>query len=111
MNKCIIIGNMVYAPVLRYVETAAGQVAVCELNVAVNRGYGEREQTDYFRATVWRAQAEACARYLDKGSKVCVEGPVTVRAYQRNDGSAGASLEMQAERVEFLTTRQEGIPR
>lgn len=103
MNRCMIIGNLTFDPSLRYVEVSGGQAAVCELNVAVNRRYGEREQADYFRVTVWRGAAEACARYLHKGSKVCASGAISARAYTRRDGSAGASLEMTADEVEFLS--------
>lgn len=109
MNRCVIIGNLTFDPALRYVDLSGGQTAVCELNVAVNRRYGDREQTDYFRVTVWRGAAEACAKWLHKGSKICASGAVSTRAYVRRDGSAGASLEMTADEVEFLSSaRQEG---
>lgn len=101
MNKLIIIGNLTYDPVLRYTQDG---IAVCDINVAVNRRYGEREYVDYFRASVWRGQAEACAKYLRKGSKVCLSGPVSCRAYTRRDGSAGAGMEIQAAYVEFLSS-------
>ena len=63
--------------------------------------------TDFFRVSVWRQQAENCNRYLAKGRKVAVVGPVTARAYQANDGTLRASMEINATEVEFLSSRND----
>jgi single-stranded DNA-binding protein len=39
-----------------------------------SRKYKEKEETAWFRITVFGAQAESCNQYLKKGSKVLVEG-------------------------------------
>ena len=39
--------------------------------------------------------------------KVCVIGPVSVRTYQANDGTTRASLEVTADDVEFLSSRND----
>ena len=110
MNRLTIIGNLTADPELR---TTPGGDQVCNFSVAVNRR-GRRdaegnaqELTDFFRVSVWRQQAEVCQRYLTKGRKVAVVGPVTARAYQANDGSLRASLEINATEVEFLSSRNE----
>jgi len=115
-EKIIFAGNLGRDPELRYTPT--GQ-AVANLSVAVNRQYtnsnGEQVKiTTWFRVTVWGKQAEACNQYLRKGSKVLVEGrlnpdPATgsPRIWTRQDGTAGASYEVTAQTVRFLSSRAE----
>lgn len=105
MNQITIIGNLTADPESRTVETANGQQTVCNFTVAVNRMRGGQETADFFRVACWRKQAENAAKYLKKGSKVCVMDPVTARAFLSNDGQACASLEVTAEAIEYLSRR------
>ena len=103
MNKCTIIGNIVKKPELR---TTTNGVSVCSFNVAVNkpRRNGEQQDPDYFNVTAWREKGELCAKFLDKGKKVCVVGSVSVRTWESN-GKHGANLELLADEIEFLSPR------
>lgn len=106
MNKAIIIGNLTKDPELRSTTTG---VSVCTFSVAVNRRATDKDkkpEADYFRVTAWRERGEICAKYLSKGKKVCVVGPVSVRTYQSN-GETRAALEITAEEIEFLSPREE----
>ena len=114
MNKLTIIGNLTKDPELR---TTTGGVSVCSFTVAVNRKQnaqqrqaGQQPEADYFRVTAWRERGEICAKYLQKGKKVCVIGPVSVRTWEK-DGKNGASLEVTADEVEFLSGRTESQPK
>lgn len=102
MNKLIIIGNLTRAP--EYRETPDG-IPVCTFTVAVNRRVreGAHPEADYFRVTTWRALADTCAKYLDKGKKVCVCGRVSAHAYIGSDQTPRAQLEVSADSVEFLS--------
>ena len=101
MNKIFITGNLVRDPELR--TTAKGD-AVCTFTVAVNRRRSEAGKTeaDFFRVTTWRQLAENCARYLVKGKKVAVVGAVSLNTFTAKDGTTKASLEVNADEVEFL---------
>lgn len=107
MNKLFIIGNLTRDPELRNVRTQDSEVSVCDFTVAVNRKGGSNE-ADYFRVTAWRGLGENCQRFLAKGRKVAVVGPVSCRTYQASDGSTRATLEIKADEVEFLSPRQDG---
>ena len=109
MNKLTIIGNLTRDPELR--TTSAG-VNVCDFTVAVNRrqrrdAQNGQPEADFFRVSAWRERGELCAKYLAKGRKVCVIGPVSVRTYTGNDGTTRASLEVTADEVEFLSSRND----
>ena len=109
MNKLTIIGNLTRDPELRTTSTG---VNVCSFTVAVNRrqrsqGAEGQPEADFFRVSAWRQLGEICQKYLAKGRKVAVVGPVTVRSYTANDGSTRFSLEVTAGDVEFLSSRSE----
>ena len=105
MNKLTIIGNLTKDPELR--TTQAGK-NVCSFDVAVKRR--GQDEADYFRVSAWNGLADTCARYLAKGRKVCVIGPVSVHTYETNSGKHGATLEVIAEDVEFLTPKGTAAP-
>ena len=101
MNKLMIIGNLTKDPDLR---TTQSGLDVCSFTVAVNRRKkGSEQETDFFRVTAWRELALNCGKYLAKGRKVAVVGEVSVSTYTSKDGKPGASLEVTAQDVEFLT--------
>ena len=104
MNRATIIGNVVRTPELRSTQNG---IQVCSFTVAVNRRVreGQQPEADYFSVTAWRELGANCSRFLQKGKKVYVCGPVSVRTYQRNDGTAGASMEITAQDVEFLSPK------
>ena len=111
MNKLTIIGNLTRDPELRQVNTVNGPVNVCKFGVAVNRrnrSQNGQEQTDFFNVTAWRGLGETAAKYLAKGRKVCVVGQVSASTYQAQDGTTRVSLDVQAEDVEFLSSRNDG---
>lgn len=106
MNRLTIIGNLVRDPELR---TVGSGINVCTFTVAVNRrkkAEGQPE-ADFFRVSAWRGLAETCSKYLAKGRKVAVVGSVSAQAYMGSDGTAKASLELTADDVEFLSSRNE----
>lgn len=102
MNKLTIIGNLTRDPELR---TTQSGISVCSFTVAVNRRrtQGQQPEADFFRVSAWRQLGENCGKWLVKGKKVCVVGPVSVSTYQGNDGNTRAQLEVTAEDVEFLS--------
>lgn len=106
MNKLYIIGNLVRNPESR--TTQSGK-QVCSFVLAVNRPRHAEGQpdVDFFRINAWGALADNCARYLVKGKKVCVIGPVSVSTYTTQGGETRASMDVKADEVEFLTPASE----
>lgn len=100
MNRLTIIGNLTRDPETR--TTQAGK-NVCTFSVAVNR---RGEGVDYFRVNAWGALGETCQKYLAKGRKVAVVGPVSVSSYTTQEGKARASMDIMAQDVEFLTPKE-----
>jgi single-strand DNA-binding protein len=114
-QSIVIVGNLGRDPEIRY--TPSGQI-VCHLSVATTRMHKEegevKKETSWFRVSTWGRTAESCNEYLKQGAKVLVEGHLNVdpktggpRIYTRQDGSAGASFEINANTVKFLSRSQE----
>lgn len=104
LNKVFLIGNLTRDPELRY---APSGTAVVSFGMATNRNYttqaGEKKQeTCFVRVVVWGKQAEACNKYLTKGSPVFVEGRLQYRSWEGQDGQKKTTLEVRADRVQFL---------
>lgn len=116
-HTLIFIGNLGRDPEMRY--TPSGQ-PVTSFNVACSRQYTGStgqvvKETVWFRVSVWGKQAETCNTYLKKGSKVLVEGRLVPdqasggpKTFTRQDGTTGASYDVTASMVRFLTPRGEG---
>ncbi|HAF48989.1 MAG TPA: single-stranded DNA-binding protein [Anaerolineaceae bacterium] len=110
-QQITIVGYLGRDPEMRF--TPSGQ-AVTSFSVATSRSYttnaGQKvDETTWFRISVWGSQAEACNQYLKKGSPVLVVGRLrpdpqsgNPRIYTRNDGTPGASFEINAQNVRFL---------
>ncbi len=114
-HKVVLVGNLGRDPEMRY--TPSGQ-AVTNMSVATNRRFtdssGEqRDETVWFRISVWGRQAETVNQYLRKGRQVLVEGNLVPdengnpRIWNRQDGSPAASFEVRAQTVRFLGGRDE----
>jgi single-strand DNA-binding protein len=116
-HTIIFVGNLGREPEMRY--TPNGQ-AVTSFSVATSRQYTSNngqtvKETIWFRVSAWGKQAETCSQYLHKGSKVLVEGRLSPdgntggpKTFTRKDGSVGASYDVTASTVRFLTPRGEG---
>lgn len=116
-QKIIIVGNLGNDPEMKYLPS--GQ-AITNFSVATSRRWNDQqtgqpaEETTWFRVSVWGKQAETANQYLAKGRKVLVEGRLipdgqtgSPRTFTRRDGTVGASFEIHAESLKFLSGRDE----
>jgi len=111
-QKIIIVGYLGRDPEMRYLPN--GQ-ATTSMNVASTNKYTASDgqlvdETTWFRISVFGKQAESCNQYLKKGRAVLVEGrlrpdPSTggPKIWTRQDGTPGASYEVTAQTVRFLS--------
>lgn len=110
LNKVLLMGNLTRDPDLRY--TGSGQ-AICNFGIAVNREWSGRDgqkgkDTCFLRVKVWGKQGENCAQYLKKGRPCFVEGRLESSQWETKEGEKRTTIEVVAERVQFLGGRGEG---
>lgn len=104
------IGNLGNDPELRYSQAGA---PVLRFNVATNgrvrNASGEWEdRTEWVRCTVFGQRAESLNEHLRKGMRVYVSGRLEARPWSGQDGSLRAGLELIADTIEFMSSRQDG---
>lgn len=108
MNKLYIIGNLTNDP--RLATTQSG-ISVCSFTVAVNNrrrnNQSNEQETQFFKVTAWRGLGENCGKFLAKGRKVAVVGPVELKSYTGQDGTQRYNMEITADDVEFLSAQNE----
>lgn len=112
LNKVLLIGNLTKDPELRYTPTG---IAVANLRLAVNRKYKDKagenkEEVCYLTVAVWDKQAEVCNQYLKKGRPVFVEGRLQSRSWETADGQKRNTIDVRAERVQFLGSARDMEP-
>ena len=104
LNRVMIIGRLGRDPELRYSQSGA---PVCTLQAATDESYTDRDgnkvdRTEWHRISCFQKQAENCANFLTKGSLIYVEGSLTTRKWQDQQGQDRYTTEIKAERVQFL---------
>lgn len=107
VNKVILVGNLGKGPDLKSLQNGS---SVCKFSIAMNEKFKGRdgqmqERVEWANIVVWGKSGEACANYLDKGSRVYVEGALRTRSYEK-DGETRYITEVQALNVVFLSTAQ-----
>jgi single-strand DNA-binding protein len=60
---------------------SAESSTVTNFNVAVDQGYGDNKQTNWFRCGLWGERGSKLAQYIKKGDKVAVTGDLVIGEY------------------------------
>lgn len=107
LNKVQLIGNLGADPEIR--STGSG-TRVATLSVATSRRWNGRdgqqqEKTEWHRVVAWDKLAEVCERFLKKGDRVYVEGPVEYRQWEGQDGQTKYTTEIRAREMIMLGGR------
>ena len=109
LNKVQLIGNLTRDPEMKYTPAGA---AVCTFGVATNRNWttesGEKkEDAEFHNIVAWNKLAEICAQLLKKGRKVYVEGRLSTRSWQGQDGAQRTRTEVVISDMIILDKRGE----
>lgn len=112
LNRVQLIGNLTRDPELRYTPSGT---AVCTFSVATNRSWttdtGEKkDEPEFHRIVAWNKLAEICSQFLTKGRKVFVEGRLTTRSWNAQDGTQKQTTEIIISDMILLDNRRtEGV--
>jgi len=104
INKIFILGNLGRDPETRQTQSGSNVVS---FSVATTERYkaknGEMvDDTQWHNVSVFGSTADACAKYLHKGSQVFIEGQIKYRTYQDSQGTDRTATDIIALRVEFI---------
>jgi single-strand DNA-binding protein len=110
LNRVTLVGRLTRDPELRQLPSGDG---ICSIRLAVSsRSRTEDgswgDQSNYFDVTVFGRQAETAVQYLSKGRRIGVDGRLSWREWQAQDGTRRQSVEVIANDLFFLDSRREG---
>ena len=105
INKAIIVGHCGRDPELTY---TAGGMAICKFSVATTDGWGDKKKTTWHGIVAFDKKAEACGKFVVKGSLVGIIGRIDRNTYEK-DGVKHTSTNIIADEVQFLG-KNEGSP-
>ncbi len=109
VNRVILIGNLGKDPEIRHLDNGA---AVAKFTLATNESYRDKDGqwqtlTEWHDIVAWRQLAERAAASLKKGMTLYVEGKLSTRTWQDQDGNARRTTEVVANYFRILTRRDE----
>ena len=78
-------------------------VAILNVTVANNIGFGDKQQTLWVRVALFGKRAEGTlVDYLKKGQQVFVSGELTQNEYKANDGTVKTSIELNDNIIDLV---------
>lgn len=104
----MLIGRLGKDPEVRYTQSGQG-IASASLATSekwTNKSGEKQEKTEWHNLVFWGAKSDLANKYLHKGSQVFIEGKITTRQWDDNDGTKHYKTEIVVEKIEFLEKSQ-----
>ena len=101
MNQVTLIGRLVKEPEL----VNAGDKQKLDFTLAVNTKV--KGKADFIGCTAWGKTAEIMAKYLNKGSQVCVYGEIKNNNYEDSKGVKHYGMKVQVNSIEFVGSKND----
>ncbi len=108
VNKAILIGHLGDEIKMHYFE---GGGCIGRFPLATSESWKDKQTGEKKTATEWHnivvngKQAEVCEKYLSKGDQIYVEGKITTRKWQDNNGNDRYSTEIRMSSFNFIKTK------
>ncbi len=108
VNKVILIGNLGKDPEIRRLESGA---AVARFSLATNENYKDKSgewqtQTEWHDVVLWRNLAERAESSLKKGYMIYLEGKLTTRSWEDQEGNKRRTTEVVGSYFRNLTKKE-----
>ena len=110
VNKVILVGNLGKDPEVRHLDNGR---AVANFSLATSETYknkqGERvTNTEWHNVVLWSPLAEIAEKFLKKGGQVYIEGKLTTRSWDDQDGNKRYTTEVVGRELTLLGGKPEG---
>ncbi len=107
LNKVQLIGNLTREPEMRY---TTGGTPVVTFGMATNKSWKDqegnvKENAEFHNIVAWSKMAEICQQLLAKGMKVYIEGSLTTRSWEAEDGSTRYKTEVRVDDMILLDSK------
>ena len=109
LNKIMLMGNLGKDPEIRTIPNGN---KVANFSLATTEKYTDKagqkvEKTEWHRIVLWRGLAEIAEKYLRKGSKCFIEGKLTTREWDDNNGQKRYTAEIIGSDMKLLGSPQQ----
>lgn len=102
INRVVISGNLTRDPEWRGTARNALSLGVAVNDETKNRQTGEwEERPNFVDCVIFGNRAAALERYLEKGTKVTIEGRLRYSSWEAADGQKRSKLEVVVDEIEF----------
>jgi single-strand DNA-binding protein len=110
INRVTLVGRLTRDPELKHLPSGT---PVLEMGVAVNGrmqddGGNWVDKPNFFDVKVFGNQAEMLSQHLAKGRRIGIDGRLDWRSWEAQDGSKRSKVDVVAQSVQFLDSRQDG---
>ena len=107
LNKVMLIGRLGSDPDVRYTPdgTAVANFSMATSQQVKKGDHWEEGDPEWHRIVVWGRLAEVCGEYLNKGSKVYIEGRLRTRSWEDKDGNKRWTTEVIARNMIMLDSK------
>lgn len=106
MNKCFLTGRTTKDAELRYTQ-GAEPIAVANVSIAVDDGFGDSKSTSFFDLVIWGKRAESFEKYCPKGTKILVEARAKQNKWKDKNGQNRYSIIFNVDNWEFAQSKGE----
>lgn len=104
-QEVTLVGNVGRVEDVRFTQSGK---QVTNFSLAINEGTGDNKTTLWVRVTCWEKLADIVTQYVTKGRQVLVVGRLAQpNAYLTKDGKAAAAIEVTAQTVRLLGSRED----
>lgn len=109
VNLAILVGNVGQNPDIKVFD---GGTKKASFSLATSEKYKDRngevhENTEWHNIVCWRATADIVERFVKKGSQVYIQGKITTRSWEDQNGQKRYTTEIEVANLQLLDGRQD----
>ena len=109
VNKVILVGNLGKDPEVRHLDNGG---AVANFSMATSETYKNRQgervtTTEWHNIVLWTPLAEIAEKFLKKGNQVYIEGKLTTRSWDDQEGNKRYTTEVVGREMTLLGSRED----
>jgi single-strand DNA-binding protein len=108
LNKVMLIGNLGKDPEIRHMDNGAVKASfpLATTEVYKSADGNRQERTEWHNIVMWRGLANLAEKYLRKGKQVFIEGKLTSRSFEDQNGIKKYIHEVVAEHIVLMSTER-----
>lgn len=104
MNKAIFLGRLTRDPEIRTTQSGG---TMARFSIAVDRRFKREGQpeADFFNCLAFNKTADFVSKYLNKGTKILIEGEVQQNDYTDKNGTKHYGVQVLVNQIEFAESK------